>query len=69
MASNEEVRSNNGSNTCELPVVGKEINAIPDSEYLTGWRVMAVGISIVLSMFLVRDQSSPNSMMTATDYI
>lgn len=30
-----------------------DVTAIPEVEYLTGWRVTAVGLAIVLSMFLV----------------
>ncbi|THV52917.1 hypothetical protein BGAL_0064g00070 [Botrytis galanthina] len=48
MTSNEKVRVNikpgNGTEN--------DVTAIPEVEYLTGWRVTAVGLAIVLSMFL-----------------
>ena len=32
------------------------ISTVPEIEYVTGWRFVAVGIAIVMSMFLVRSR-------------
>jgi hypothetical protein len=59
MASNETAPAGIIGGTGDEPTAEARKIALPKIDYLTGWRVWAVGIAIVLSMFLVCPSQKP----------
>jgi hypothetical protein len=61
MSSNEPVPADIIGGTGDVPTAEAGEIESPKIDYLTGWRVWAVGIAIALSMFLVGPPQRPRN--------